>query len=295
MVKAHARLLMAAAAAWLADNVPRLGAALAFYSVVSLAPLLIVAVGVASLWVSQDAVRAEVMLQVQQLMGPVGGEVVTVLFDNAFDAYGQQSGVAATLVGTLILLFAASIVLHELKLMLDLIWDVAPSKRGRVFQTLWTRLFSLAMLLAIGFLLLGSLLLSAVLGAFSRFLSARLVVPLPLVAAFDTVLTLILITLLFAVLYKGLPNTKVYWKDVWFGAFVAALLFTGGKWLIGFYLGNTAIGSAYGAASSFVIFLLWVHYTAQTFFFGAEISKVSARRGLTRVPTVAKVDRQVGA
>lgn len=246
----------------------------------SLAPLLIVAVGVASFWVSQDAVRAEVLLQVQQLMGPVGEEVVTVLFDNAFDAYQQQSGVVATLVGTLILLFAASIVLHELKLMLDLIWDVAPSKRGRVFQTLWTRLFSLAMLLAIGFLLLGSLLLSA-----------RLVIPLPLVAAFDTVLTLLLITLLFALLYKGLPNTKVYWKDVWFGAFVAALLFTGGKWLIGFYLGNTAIGSAYGAASSFVIFLLWVHYTAQTFFFGAEITKVSARRGSTRVPTSAKIGR----
>lgn len=278
MVKTHARLLAAAAAAWLADNVPRLGAALAFYSVVSLAPLLIVAVGIASLWVSQDAVRAEVLLQIRQLMGPAGEEVVTILFDHAFNAYQQHSGVVATLIGTLILLFAASIVLNELKLMLDLIWNVPTSKRGWVFQTLWTRLFSLGMLLAIGFLLLGSLLLSAALGAFSRFLSARLVVPLPLVAAFDAALTLLLITLLFAPLYKWLPNTKVYWKDVWFGAIVAALLFTAGKWLIGFYLGNTAIGSAYGAASSFVIFLLWVHYTAQIFFFGAEVTKVSSRR-----------------
>jgi len=259
--------------------------------VVSLAPLLIVAVGIASFWVSQDAVRAEVLLQVRQLMGPAGEEVVTVLFNHAFDAYQRQSGVMATLVGTLVLLFAASVVLHELKIMLDLIWGVAPSKRGRVFQTLWTRLFSLAMLLAVGFLLLGSLLLSAALGAFSRFLSARLVVPLPLVAAFDAALTLLLITLLFALLYKGLPNIRVRWQDVWFGAVVAALLFTAGKWLIGFYLGNTAIGSAYGAASSFVIFLLWVHYTAQTFFFGAEITKVSAGRGSRRLPTGAEAGR----
>lgn len=279
-MKAHGRLLMAAAAAWLADQVPRLGAALAFYSVVSLAPLLIVAVGIASVWVSQDAVRAEVLLQVRQLMGPAGEEVVTVLFNHAFDAYQQHSGVVATLVGTAILLFAASIVLHELKIMLDLIWKVAPNKRGRgrIFRTLWTRLFSLAMLLAIGFLLLGSLLLSAALGASSRYLSDRLVVPLPLVATFDAAFSLLLITLLFAVLYKWLPNTKVPWKDVWFGALVAALLFTAGKWLIGLYLGNTAIGSAYGAASSFVIFLLWVHFTAQIFFFGAEITKVSALR-----------------
>lgn len=280
-MRAYARLLAAAAAAWLADNVPRLGAALAFYSVVSLAPLLIVAVGIASLWVSQDAVRAEVLLQVRQLMGPAGEEVVTVLFNHAFDAYQQHSGVAATLSGTFVLLFAASVVLNELKLMLDLIWGVPPSKRGLIFRTLLTRLFSLALLLAVGFLLLASLLLSAALGAFSRFLSAYLAVPLSLVAAFDAAFTLLLITLLFALLYKWLPNTKVRWRDVWFGALVAALLFTAGKWLIGFYLGNTAIGSAYGAASSFVIFLLWVHYTAQVFFFGAEVTKVSARGGTT--------------
>jgi membrane protein len=276
MVKASARLLMKAASACLADGVPRLGAALAFYSVVSLAPLLIVAVGIAGMWASQAQVQAEVLAQVRQLMGPSGEEVATILFNHAFDAYQQRSGMVATLIGTAILLFAASIVLHELKVTLDLIWGVEPGERGRIFHTLWTRIVSLAMLLGIGFLLLVSLLLSAALGAFSRFLSGYLAVPLPLIAAFDAFVNLLLLTLLFALLYKLLPDTEVHWRDVWFGAVVAALLFTVGKWLMGLYLGNAAIGSAYGAASSLVIFLLWVYYTAQIFFFGAEVTKLSA-------------------
>jgi membrane protein len=277
VLKAAAQLITDAALAWFNDQVPRLGAALAFYTMLSLAPLFIVAVAVTGIWVSREQVQREVLIQIRDLIGPSGEEVISIIFNNAFDAYQQQSGVLASLVGGALLLFAASIVLHELKLTLNLIWEVQPGEDASLLQTAWGRVVSLAMLLGIGFLLLASLLLSTALGAFSRFLTEQLTLPLPLLAVLDTVVNLLLLTMLFALLYKVLPDVKVQWREVLLGAAVAAVMFTIGKWLIGLYLGNTAIGSAYGAASSLVIFLLWVYYTAQIFFFGAEVSKVYAK------------------
>ena len=277
MLRTTAHIIKEAILAWLTDQVPRLGAALAFYTMLSLAPLFIVAVAIAGIWASRDQVQAEVLTQIRNLIGPAGEEIATIIFNNAFNAYQQQSGILASIIGGALLLFAASIVLHELKLTLNLIWEVPVSKQASLLHTIWGRILSLAMLLGIGFLLLVSLLLSTALAAFSRFLSDQLMLPLTLIAALDAAVNLLLLSVLFTLLYKGLPDVKIQWREAILGAIVAASLFTLGKWLIGFYLGNTAIGSAYGAAGSLVIFLLWVYYTAQIFFFGAEVSKAYAK------------------
>lgn len=270
-------LIRDALLAWHADNAPRMGAALAFYTVLSLAPLLIVAVSIAGLFLNQADLQAAVVSQVQSAVGDSGAQVVRTLFDNAYQAYSTSGGIWALIVGTVILLFGSSVVVGELKQSVDNIWHVQP-KRLRLVSFLRERLISLAMVLGIGFLLVVSTLLSTLLNTLSRFLSERLAVPLFLMGALDVLISLLGVSLLFALLYKTLPDTRVKWRDVWLGAVLAAIAFTAGKWLIGLYLAHSALSSAYGAAGSLVILLLWIFISAQIFFFGAEVTHQSSER-----------------
>ena len=278
MLKAGRTLLQDTARAYGEDNVPRMGAALAFYTVLSLAPLFVIALGISSIVFERQQVQTEVTTQLHNLIGDAGDEVVELLFANAFDAYSARSGVIASLIGFGILFFVASAVLNELRESLDAIWNVRKGHRGGIMNAVWGRVISLAMVLGIGFLLLASLLLSTGLTAFSRFLSRELMMPVALVGVFDGLINITLLSLFFALLYKYIPDIPLTWRDVWPGAVVTALLFTVGKWAIGIFIGNSVVGSAYGAAGSLVVFLLWVFFTAQLFFLGAEFGKAYALR-----------------
>ena len=278
MLRVGRTLLQDTMRAWGEDNVPRMGAALAFYTVLSLAPLFVIALGISSIVFERQQVQTEVAAQLHSLIGDAGDEVVELLFTNAFDAYGARSGIIASLIGFGILFFVASAVLNELRESLDAIWSVSKGHRGGIMNAVWGRIVSLALVLGLGFLLLTSLLLSAALAAFTRFLSKQMMMPAALVGAFDAVVNIVLLSLLFALLYKFLPDIPLTWRDVGPGAIVTALLFTIGKWAIGIFIGNSVVGSAYGAAGSLVVFLLWVFFTAQLFFLGAEFGKAYAVR-----------------
>ncbi len=278
MLKVGRTLVQDTVRAYGEDNVPRMGAALAFYTVLSLAPLFVIALGISSIVFERQQVQTEVAAQLHSLIGNAGDEVIELLFTNAFDAYGARSGIIASLIGFGVLFFVASAVLNELRESLDAIWNVRKGHRGGIMNAVWGRIVSLALVLGIGFLLLTSLLLSAAMAAFTRFLSKGLMMPAALVGAFDAVINIVLLGLLFALLYKFLPDIPLTWRDVGPGAVVTALLFTVGKWAIGLFIGNSVVGSAYGAAGSLVVFLLWVFFTAQLFFFGAEFGKAYALR-----------------
>ena len=283
MVKATFKLFSQAVQTWQAHNAPRLGAALAFYTVLSLAPLLIVAVSVAGLFFSQIDVQERIIDQVQLLVGQDNMEVVQLLrtlFRNAFDAYSASDAILPSLIGLGALLFGASIVFNELRAAMNTIWEVkAPDAfREGVINLVKNRLIALAMVAGIGFLLLVSLVLSTGATAFSSFLSDQLSIAEPFVNAFDVTVSVVIVSLLFSLLYKYLPSARVSWWDTWLGAIVTALLFSAGKWLISLYLSRSVVASAYGAAGSLVIFLLWVYFSAQIFFFGAAFCRVYAER-----------------
>lgn len=268
------------------DKLNRLSAALAFFTLLSLAPLFTISIGVASFFLGRSELRSALLEVLTSLMGEAGRELTQLLFENAFLAEQLGSGVWPSLIGTLALLFFASNVLSELHAALNSIWHREETPRSSLWYTIWGRVVSLAMVLVLGFLLVVSLILSTALAAFSRFLSVWLGAPLLLVGVLDIFFNLVLLTLFFALLYKFLPNVRLYWRDVWLGAALTSVVFVVGKWIIGFFLGNSILASAYGAAGSLVIFLLWVFFTAQMFFFGAEVVKVYALRYGSRSVTV---------
>ncbi|MDZ7704913.1 MAG: YihY/virulence factor BrkB family protein [Trueperaceae bacterium] len=267
------------------DKLNRLSAALAFFTLLSLAPLFTISVGVASFFLDRDALRAALGEVLGNLMGDAGRELTQLLFENAFLAERLGSGLWPSLVGTLLLLFFASNVLSELHSALNSIWRQREGEGSSLWHSVWGRLISLTMVLALGFVLVVSLVISTALAAFSRFLSDWLGVPLVLVGATDVVLNLVLLTFFFALLYKFLPDVRLWWRDIWPGAALTAVVFVIGKWIIGIFLGNSILASAYGAAGSLVIFLLWVFFTAQMFFFGAEVVKVYTLRYGSRKKT----------
>lgn len=274
---------------WQSHNAPRLGASLAFYTLLSLAPLLIVAVGVVSMFLSQAEVQARVLEQVALALGPGPGsaEVVRVLrglFINAFGAYQRSTGIITSAIGAVALLFGASLVLFELRAAMNLIWGVeamtAASRRETVLAFLWNRTVSVLLVIGTGILLLGSLTLSTYLSAGGDYLRDHWV-PVGLLGFLEATSGFVVLTLFLALTYKYLPATRVRWRDVWLGSVVAALLFLLGRWLLGAYLAESALSSAYGAAGSLVVFLLWVFYSAQMFFFGAALCRAvrDTRRG----------------
>lgn len=263
---------------WSRHNATRLGAALSFYTLFSLAPLLLVIVSVASLIVGKEAAAQGIVSQLRSLIGVQAAQAAQALLTTPHSA---GHGILATLLGLLTLLFGASGVMMELRDDLNLIWDIpAPQLSGvnRVIGFIKDRLFSFALVLAVGFLLVVSLAVSAwiaALGAYSE--SVHLGGELLLHTA-NFVASFLVITALFAAIYKFVPNTKIDWRDVLLGGAVTSALFTLGKLALGIYLGKATFASAYGAAASVVILIVWVYYSAQIFFLGAEFTKVFAHR-----------------
>ena len=264
---------------WRQSNTPRLGAALAYYSVFAIAPLFLLTLGIAGMWFGQDSARHEMFGQVQQLVGTEGGKAIEAVVTAA--ANKPKTGAWAAFVAGAALAVAATGVFVELQNALNTIWNVKPSPQhglGGFANFVKVRLISFAMLLGVGFLLLISLVLSASLAAAGSFLGGFMGAEHLLWAATNFVISLAIISILFAMILKVLPDVKMAWRDVWIGGVLTALLFNLGKFLLGFYLGRSSIASAYGATGSLVIILLWVYYSAQILFFGAQFTKVYARR-----------------
>jgi membrane protein len=256
-------------AAWNKHEAPRLGAALAFYTILSLSPLVIIVVALAGLIFSRSTAQAHVLSQVQGMIGLEGGKAMQSMLANA---QKPAAGILGTIVGLLSLLFGASGVFTELRSALNLIWEVNPEETSGVVALLRERFFSFGMVLSIGFLLLVSLVISAVLAAVGKFFGGLLPISSSVLAVLNFLLSYIGVAVLFGLIFRFVPEARVRWRSVWPGALATALFFIIGKTLIGLYLGKSSLGSAYGAAGSVIVVIVWVYYSAQIFFFGAEFT-----------------------
>jgi membrane protein len=268
-------LLLETAAKWNAINAPRLGAALSFYSMLSVAPLLVISIAIAGMVFGETAARGQIVWQIESLVGHEGGQAIQSMIEHA---HHPGAGLVASIVGILTLLFGASGVFLELRDSLNLIWDVHRTARSGWKAMLHERFTAFAMVVGIGFLLMVSLLANAAIAAAGTFFGAFLPVPEAVLQLINALISFGGITLAFALLYKIVPDARIEWHDVWIGAAVTAALFTIGKFLIGLYIGRAALSSAYGAAGSLVVFLVWVYYSAQVFFLGAEFTRCFAEQ-----------------
>jgi membrane protein len=259
---------------WSRHRSARLGAALAYYSVFSLGPILLIVISVAGLWFGQDAVRGSLTDQFRSLLGPDGAQAVEAMLKGASSV---RSGGIAALSGVVLLLIAALGVVVQLKDALNTIWDAPEPEGGGLWWYVRTYLISLAGVMALGFLLMVSLVISTVLAAVSAWAGTAGSEALIWETVNFTV-SLGVLTGLFAMLFKWFPDVPVRWRDVWPGALASALLFEAGKLAIAWYIGRQGLESTYGAAASLVVLLIWVYYTAQIVLFGAEISHAYAHR-----------------
>lgn len=275
VVREALSLLNQAVADWIEDKASQMGAALAFYSALSLAPLMVLALGLAALVFDRDTATTQMRSQMTALVGTEGAQAINAMIENAQQL---QLGTVASLLALVTLLVGASGVFGQLQDAMNVIWDVPAKPRSGWWELLRSRFLSFAMVLGTGFLLLVSLILSTVISGIGGWLETRWPGLEPLTQAANAAATFLMVTLLFAMIFKLLPDTRVAWRDVWAGAMLTAALFTLGKALIGLYLGRSAIGSAYGAAGSLVVLLVWIYYSAQILFFGAELTQAYARR-----------------
>jgi membrane protein len=261
---------------WWKDNCLRLAASLAYYTALSLAPLLLLIVGVVGLVLDRQQVATQLATQLEGLMGQAGRELVTSILTTT----SPQGSLLATVIGLVTLFIGATAVFGELQATMNLIWEVQPAPTSGVWAGIWAwlreRIFSLAIVFALAFLLLVSLVISAALaGAAALFQGPEQAV---LSHVLEIAVSLLVLTFVFALLYKYVPDAEIGWRDVWLGGLITAVLFTLGKTAIGFYLGQASVGSAYGAAGSMVVLLVWVYYSALIMFFGAEFTHVWATR-----------------
>jgi membrane protein len=266
---------------WIEDKCPQLGAALAYFTVFSLAPLVLVLLAVFGLiFGSSDQARQKITEQLRYLIDPSG---IKVIQDIAANASKPQSGILATTIGVIVGLFGASGVFGQLQDALNTIWGVKPKPGGGLLGFIRTRFLSFAMVGGVCFLLLASLTVESLLRGLNDYLKSMLpgghILALALFLFFD----LAVIVLLFAMIFRYLPDAKIAWRDVWVGATLTAVLFVMGKFVLGLYLGSGAAGSAYGAASSLITLLLWIYYAAQILLFGAEFTQVYANTYGTHV------------
>jgi membrane protein len=267
-------LLLTTYKEWNEDDAPHMGAALAFYTILSLAPLLIIMITIAGWVLGQNNVSSQLMAQIQGLVGTEGAKAIEEMLKSAGNS---KKGVIANALGIATLLFGASSVLGELRRALNRIWKVSQREKEGVPEILkkQSRLFGLV--LGCGFLLLASLVVSAALAAVGKFMQSALPFPAFVFEAITFLVSLAVITGIFAALFRYIPEVNVAWSDVWVGAAVTSLLFTVGKSLIALYLGKAAIGSTFGAAGSLVVVLVWVYYSSQIVFFGAEFTQVYSK------------------
>lgn len=260
---------------WIDDKAPRLGASLAFYTLLSLAPLLVVIIAVAAIVYGREAALGQLVWQIQDLVGPDGAKAIQGMIQSA---YKPGTGALASLLGLLTLAFGASTVVVELRDALNTIWRVPPDPQntgfGNIFRFAKDRFYSFALILGVGFLLLVSLVLNAWIAAMGSFFGSSLPIPESVLHIATFLFSFLVIAFLFAAIYKLLPDVNLEWSDVAVGASVTSLLFSIGKQLIGLYLGKASFASTYGAAGSLVIVLVWVYYSAMLFFLGAEFTKV---------------------
>lgn len=270
---------------WNEDKAPRLAAALSYYTIFSLAPLLVLVIAITGFIVgNNDAIRVELVRQVHGLVGQQGADAVNELIANA---NRPQEGALATIIGVITLLIGATGVFGQLQESLNTIWEVKPKQGRGIKGVLKNRLLSFTMVLGVSFLLLVSLVVSTALSVINNYFTDLLGSIGPLVQVLNIVLSIGVITLIFALIFKILPDVAIRWSDVWLGALVTAVLFTIGRTLISIYLGSSATASTYGAAASLVILLLWVYYSAQILFIGAEFTQVYARQRGSRITPVA--------
>lgn len=275
MLKSSWKLLKQTASDWSDDNAARLAAALAYYTVLSIAPMMVLAVAVAGLFFGEDAARGQIAEQLGSVVGPQAGSAIETIIANA---KAPEAGLLSTVIGIGVLFFGASGVFGELQASLNTVWDVAPKPGRGVRGFLAQRFFSFTMVLGVAFMLLVSLVLSAALSAIGSLVSDSLPGGAVLWQALNFVASLGLITVLFAMIYKVIPDAKIAWSDVWVGALVTALLFSLGKFALGLYLGRASLASPYGAAGSVIVLVVWVYYAAQILLLGAEFTQAYARR-----------------
>lgn len=271
-------LLVDSFSRWNKHNATRLGASLAFYSLLSLAPLLLVLVSIVGLAFGHSTAQRQTVQQVQQLVGPAAGKAVAAFLQGSGNT---THGIIATIVGLITLLFSASGVVIELRSALNLIWDVPNrdlSGLQMIASFLKERLFSFAIVLGIGFLLVVSLAVTTWISALGALPSSVSGVEAALLHVLNSLISFIVIAGLFAAIYKIMPDVHVEWRDVALGGAVTSLLFSIGKLALGFYLGRASYSSTYGAAASIVILIVWVYYSGQIFFLGAEFTRTFAER-----------------
>jgi len=273
---------------WVDDKASTLGAALAYYTAFSLAPLLIIVIAIAGLVFGEEAARGQIFEQMRGLVGDQGGQTIESMVQSASK---PSQGVLATIIGVVTLLFGASGVFGQLQTSLNAIWGVEPKPGRGISGIIKDRILSFGMILVVGFLLLVSLLLTAGLAAVSKWFG-DLIPGMELIGhLLNFVISFAVITLLFAMIFKFLPDVKMAWSDVWLGGAMTALLFNIGKFGLGLYLGKSAVSSSYGAAGSLIVLLLWVYYSAQILFFGAEFTQVYANKFGTHVEPAADAIR----
>ncbi|MBI1277921.1 MAG: YihY family inner membrane protein [Anaerolineaceae bacterium] len=264
---------------WNEDHAPRLAAALAYYTAFSIAPLLVVVIGIVGIIVSQDTVQSQILHEVQRSVGPDAAQMIGELITNASK---PAEGLLATILGLVTLLLGAGGAFGQLQDALNTIWDVDPSSTGKqnsgVVYQIRNKFLTFGMVLVVGFFLMVSLVINAVIAAVSVYVVNLVPGYEFLLSLVNLVISLLVITALFAMLYKFLPKIKLEWRDVIVGAAMTSVLFTIGRFLLGWYLGRSGTASAYGAAGSFVLILLWIYYSAQIVLFGAEFTQVYARR-----------------
>lgn len=269
-------LLRDAALNWVEDHAQSMGAALAFYTIFSVAPLLLIVIAVAGAVFGEEAARGEIYVQLHGMLGTTGARAVQGLLESA---RRPADNVPAAVFGVALLFVAATSVFAELQDSLNRIWRVPkrPAHSG-LWAIVRARLLSFGMILGIGFLLIVSLAFSAAMRALSRWWDPQSQSWLSFSGASETGLSLLLVTVVFAMIYKAMPRADIHWRDVWVGAGVTSVLFVAGKFLIGLYIGRSGITSAFGAAASLIVVLLWVYYSAQIFLFGAEFTWAYAHR-----------------
>lgn len=261
---------------WWNDNCLRLAASLAFYTALSLAPLVLLITGLAGIVIDRQQAATQLTAQLESLMGAAGGELVQSILATTT----QQEGTIATVISLVMLLIGATAVFGELQTTLNLIWEVQPAGSTGIWGSLWAwikqRFFSLALVFALAFLLLVSLMITAVLAGITGSFQGAEKTLLSIILEFAV--SVLVLTFVFALLFKYVPDAQITWHDVWLGGFVSAMLFTVGKTAIGYYIGHASVGSAYGAAGSLVVLLVWVYYSSLIFFFGAEFTQAWAKQ-----------------
>ncbi len=264
------KIMLESFKAWIDHRAASKGAALAFYTLFSMTPILVLAIAVAGYFFGEQAAQGEIIGQIQGLVGPNGAQAIQALLAAARN---PVSGLMATISAVVLLVVGASSVFAELKSSLDEIWGIVRPGHSAFFTLLRARFLSFSLVLVLAFLLLISLVFSAAIAMLERYVGNMWSGSLLILSAVSMIFSFGIIAILFAVIYKMLPDAPLSWRDVWIGAVFTALLFSLGKYGIGLYLGNSGVASSFGAAGAMIALLLWVYYSAQIFFLGAEFTR----------------------